>query len=47
MKNKDDFIGVAEECKEISVVVWHATDETTGRRTDDPMFVRAIEGLQR
>ncbi|KLO14044.1 TPR-like protein [Schizopora paradoxa] len=46
MKNKDDFIGVAEDCRGISVIILHASNERAGHRVDDPVFVSAIEDLR-
>lgn len=46
MKNKDDFVGIAEDCRDITVVIWHATAEKDVNRQADPTFVSAIEDLR-
>lgn len=45
MKNKQDFADLAEESREIALVLWHASSNVTDGELSRPL-ISAIEGVQ-
>ena len=45
MKNKDDFSEVADQCYEITLMVWQATKEAPQNDRSDSPLMKALNEL--